>query len=324
MRGVAPLLLAADPIGMAAACFVAVTAVTMVGFGLATPRERDVNRRVAALAAVQGAPGGFAPRQQLLEQPFMRRVVAPAIAVLGKAGERLTPRSQVRLLSERLHQAGVYAPLALQGILAMRVMGVILAPLAWWLLAPFNPGAALIAAALIAMLGISGSGMFLAKMITNRREAIVRALPDALDLITSCVEAGISFDAALMRITSRDNDAGRELREELARYLSDMRMGRPRVEALRELSRRCGVQDLEGVVAALIQADQLGVGIGIVLRTQSVHLRMRRRQRAQESALKAPIKMLFPLVFFIFPAMFVVTLGPAVLRVIDTFARPGL
>lgn len=324
MRIVAPLLVSTDPLAMAAACFVAVTAVTMVGFALATPRERDVNRRIAALAAVQGAPGSYVPRQQLLDQPFVQRVVAPAVALLGSLGARLTPGAQVKLLSERLHQAGVYAPIALQALLAMRLLGVVLAPLAWWLLTPINPGLALIVAAAIALFGISGSGMILTRMIGQRREAIVTALPDALDLITSCVEAGISFDAALMRITSRDNDAGRELREELARYLSDVRMGRPRSDALRELSVRCGVQDLEGVVAALIQADQLGVGIGIVLRTQSIHLRTRRRQRAQEAALKAPIKMLFPLVFFIFPAMFVVTLGPAVLRVIDTFAKPGL
>ncbi|MNK81440.1 Bacterial type II secretion system protein F domain protein [compost metagenome] len=321
MMQVAPMVIGADPIMMAAACFVAVTSVTMVGFGLATPRERDVNRRIASLAAVQMAPGGYVPRQQLLDQPFVQRVLAPAIALLGKMGERLTPRAQITLLTDRLHQAGVYVPLALQAMLALRMLGVILAPLVWWLVTPLNPGAALIAAAMVGIFGLSGPGIFLGKMINQRREAIVSALPDALDLITACVEAGISFDAALMRITGRDNDAGRELREEFARYLSDIRMGRPRAEALRELSRRCGVADLEGVVAALIQADQLGVGIGIVLRTQSVHLRTRRRQRAQEAAMKAPIKMLFPLVFFIFPAMFVVTLGPAVLRVIDTFAK---
>ncbi len=321
MMLVAPMILAADPVVMAAACFVAVTSATMVGFGLSTSRERDVNRRIASLVAVQGATGGYMPRQQLLDQPFVQRVIAPAIGVLGKMGERLTPRSQITVLSDRLHQAGVYAPIALQGMLALRLLGVALAPLVWWLLTPFNPGAALIAAALIGILGLAGPGILLTKMIAARRDAIVRALPDALDLITSCVEAGISFDAALMRITGKDNDAGRELREEFARYLSDIRMGRPRAEALREMSMRCGVADLEGVVAALIQADQLGVGIGIVLRTQSVHLRTRRRQRAQEAAMKAPIKMLFPLVFFIFPAMFVVTLGPAVLRVIDTFAK---
>lgn len=323
MMRIFPLALAADPLMMAIACFVAVTAVTMVGFGLATPRERDVNRRIAALAAVQAGPGGFVPRQQLLDQPFVQRVIAPAIAVLGKVGERLTPRAQVMLLSERLHQAGIYAPIALQSMLTIRLLGVVSAPVVWWLVTPLNPGVALIAAAVVAILGISGPGILISKLITARRNALVAALPDALDLITSCVEAGLSFDAALMRITQRDHDSGRELREEFTRYLSDIRMGRPRAEALQELSRRCAVPDLEGVVAALIQADQLGVGIGLVLRTQSVHLRTRRRQRAQEAALKAPIKMLFPLVFFIFPAMFVVTLGPAVLRVIDTFAKTG-
>lgn len=323
MMLVAPMVLVSHPLVMAAACFVAVTAVTMVGFGLASPRERDVNRRIAALAAVQFTPGGYVPRQQLLDQPFMQRVVSPAIALLGGLGARFTPKAQVALLTEKLHQAGIYAPIGLQAMLALRLLGLILAPLLFWLIQPHNPGAALIGAAASGLLGLSFPNLILNRLITGRREAIVAALPDALDLITSCVEAGISFDAALMRITSRDNDAGRELREEFVRYLSDIRMGRPRAEALQELSRRCAVADLEGVVAALIQADQLGVGIAIVLRTQSVHLRTRRRQRAQEAAMKAPIKMLFPLVFFIFPAMFVVTLGPAVLRVIDTFSNKG-
>jgi len=100
-----------------------------------------------------------------------------------------------------------------------------------------------------------------------------------------------------------------------------VRVGRPRAEALQDLSRRCGVPDLEGVTAALVQADQLGVGVAQTLRTQSQHLRNKRRQRAQEQALKAPVKMLFPLVFFIFPTMFIVTLGPAVIRIIDTFSK---
>ncbi|MNY46529.1 Bacterial type II secretion system protein F domain protein [compost metagenome] len=147
----------------------------------------------------------------------------------------------------------------------------------------------------------------------------MRSLPDTLDLVTSSVEAGLSFDSSVLRIVGRESAHGQEIREELGRYMTDVRMGRTRAEALNDLSRRCGVNDLEGVVAALIQADHLGVGVGQVLRTQSLHLRNKRRQRAQEAAMKAPIKMLFPLVFFIFPAMFIVTLGPAILRIMDTF-----
>jgi tight adherence protein C len=142
-----------------------------------------------------------------------------------------------------------------------------------------------------------------------RRKQIQRGLPDAIDLLTISVEAGLGFDQALQRVTEKwDN----ELSKEFKRVLSESRVGKPKREALREMSNRCDVQDLNIFVASIIQAEQLGVSIGKVLGIQSEQMRVRRRQLAEEMAHKAPIKMIFPMVFLIFPSVYIVILGPAV------------
>lgn len=307
------------PLWTALASFMAVTAASLVGLSLSSAPERATRRR---LEAILSTPDGVAlPRTLLLEQPFIKRALLPGVSILAKMGESLTPVSQRDRLVSRLQQAGIYAPQGLQLLLASKAMALALAVLALWLLNPINQGMALVGGAAIALLGILGPEQWISIQIAERKDALVRALPDALDLLTASVEAGLSFDGAVLRMTARESAHGRELRTELGRYMTDVRMGRTRAEALHDLARRAGIADLEGVVAAVIQADQLGVGIGHVLRTQSVHLRHKRRQRAQEAALKAPVKMLFPLVFFIFPVMFVITLGPALMRIMDTFAE---
>lgn len=307
----------AQPIWTAAVSFLAVTATTLVALSLATPRERATMRRIDAIADAPGAPG--MPRAQLLDQPFFQRAVLPGLGAFAQLGARLTPKSQRERLVQRLQQAGLYGPYAIQAMLAFKALFLAVAVLAFWLLSGVNSGAAMMTGAIIALVGAMGPDQWITGRIKQRKDALVRSLPDTLDLVTSSVEAGLSFDGSVLRIVGRQSQHGHEIREELGRYMTDVRMGRTRPEALNDLSRRCGVSDLEGVVAALIQADHLGVGVGQVLRTQSLHLRNKRRQRAQETAMKAPIKMLFPLVFFIFPAMFIVTLGPAILRIMDTF-----
>lgn len=308
-----------NPLWTAIAAFTAVTAAALVGLSLATPAERATQRRLEAIAT----SGTELPsRARLLEQPFVQRAILPGVRALAALGERLTPGSQKVRMIERLQQAGIYSPYGVQALLAFKALMLGVAGLVLWLVGHLNPGAGMMAGALTAMIGVMGPEQWIAGRIRERKDALIRALPDTLDLVTSSVEAGLSFDGSVLRIVARASQFGAELREELGRYMSDVRMGRTRPEALNDLSRRCGVADLEGVSAALIQADQLGVGVAQVLRTQSLHLRNKRRQRAQEAALKAPIKMLFPLVFFIFPAMFIVTLGPAVIRIMDTFSKP--
>jgi len=166
------------------------------------------------------------------------------------------------------------------------------------------------------VLGPAVPYVWLSGRIRRRRTEIVRSLPNAFDLLTTCVEAGLGLDAALQRVAARASGA---FGEELARTLRELGMGRPRREALRGLADRTQVEDLELFVNALIQAEQMGSSIGEVLRVQSEQMRRRRRQRAEQQAHKAPVKMMLPLVTMIFPSLFVVILGPAAIQFTKAF-----
>jgi tight adherence protein C len=152
--------------------------------------------------------------------------------------------------------------------------------------------------------------------VKSRQKQVIKALPDSLDLVTTCVEAGLGLDAALARVAEKTEGP---FAEELQRMLRDVAMGKLRRDALTELHQRVGVDELTNFINSVIQAEQLGVGIAQVLRVQSDQLRTKRRQRAEKAAHEAPIKMLFPLVFFIFPAFLIVILGPAVIRIATNF-----
>jgi tight adherence protein C len=170
---------------------------------------------------------------------------------------------------------------------------------------------------LMAVFGFLMPTIWLGSRIRSRQDAIVKALPDALDLLTICVEAGLGFDSALSRITEKWEDV---LAMEFGRVIQEMALGKLRREALRDMANRMDVPDVSTFVAAIIQASQLGVSMAKVLRIQSDQMRMRRRQRAEEKAQQAPIKMLFPMAFLIFPALFIVLLGPSVIVIIESGA----
>jgi tight adherence protein C len=166
-------------------------------------------------------------------------------------------------------------------------------------------------------LGYMAPVYWLGSKMKKRKKAILRSLPDAIDLLTICVEAGLAFDGAVQRLVDKeDNDIAREFR----RFLNETRVGKPRRDALREMSARTGVPDVSQFIASIIQADQLGVSMSKVLRIQSDQMRIKRRQRAEEQAHRAPIIMIFPMVFLIFPAMYVVILGPSVHRFLAAFS----
>jgi Flp pilus assembly protein TadB len=157
---------------------------------------------------------------------------------------------------------------------------------------------------------------YISSKIESRKSIILKDLPYTLDLITVSVEAGLSFDGAMARVV---NNISGELCDEFAKALKEIRMGIQRKTALRNLSDRCDVKELSMLVTSLIQADDLGVSLGKVLRIESANLREHRKQIAREKAMKAPIKMLFPLIFFIFPSIFIIILGPAVIRIFGIF-----
>ncbi len=157
--------------------------------------------------------------------------------------------------------------------------------------------------------------LLLRQTIQRRQRAVLKALPDALDLLVICVEAGLGFENAMAKVNEKwDNELGRAF----GRVLQEIRLGKMRREALRDMAKRIEVPDLTSFVAAMVQADQLGVSIGKVLRIQADQMRLRRRQRAERLAHEAPIKMLFPMVFLIFPTIFLVLLGPSVLTIMGT------
>ncbi|MCS6842353.1 MAG: type II secretion system F family protein [Roseiflexus sp.] len=258
-----------------------------------------------------------------LQQPFTQRVLVPLItSILAKLGQ-YGPKQSAERLRISLAQAGNpgnLTPLQFSGIrLALAVILFIVVG-AVTFLQGMETAQALMYTAIGAAMGYLLPGIWLGQQIKKRKKAIVKALPDALDLLCICVEAGLSFDQAMQRLTEKWDDP---LSKEFKRVLNDTRLGRPRREAMKDMIDRCGVDDVQTFIGAVIQAEQLGVSIGRILRIQSDQMRIRRRQRAEEEAHKAPIKMLFPMVFLIFPALFIVILGPAVPRIIRSLGGLG-
>ena len=261
--------------------------------------------------------------QQFLEEAefrpsFFERVVTPVLRKLVSAAGRLVPQRNVERLRRDLIAAGNPYGLSVTDFLGIKFLAALAAG---YLMLPLSRDASagrmrLLGFALIP-LGFYLPNLWLRRRISARKTEIVRALPDALDMLTVCVDAGLGFDAALLKIGEKWQNA---LATEFARAVVEMRVGMTRREALRNLVARCDVPDLSNFVAVLIQADELGLSIAKILHVQSQQLRMRRRQRAEQLARQAPIKMLFPLVFLIFPAMFAVIFGPTVPVFIEMFS----
>lgn len=176
---------------------------------------------------------------------------------------------------------------------------------------------ALLAIVAMGMLGIAAPQIWLKGRITRRQQQMARELPDAFDLIVVSVEAGLGLEAAMARVA----DMAGELHGEMRRALADMNLGLSRRQALQQMAARVRLAPLRVLVSAILQADRTGMSVGAVLRAQAAHLRTQRRQHAEERAMQAPLKMLFPLVFFIFPSLFVVVLGPGILTLLDTLGN---
>ena len=257
-----------------------------------------------------------------LQQPFHQRVLIPAfksiLATLGKYG----PKQSAERLKVNLQMAGNPGGITPAMFVGLRVVLAIVLGLVITLVTfqtmPFLQ--ALMYSAIGFILGYMLPVMWLGRQIANRKRAIQKALPDALDLLCISVEAGLAFDLALQRVAAKWDD---ELSREFKRVLSDVRLGRTRREALKDLAQRTGVEDVQTFTSAVIQADQLGVSMSKILRIQADQMRIRRRQRAEALAQQAPVKMLFPMVFLIFPALFVVILGPAVPRLMTSLGGLG-
>lgn len=250
------------------------------------------------------------------EKPVTEGLVARVGRAAARLALRFLPREMVRRVEERLTRAGRPAtPLA---FVAIKAGGTALA-LAYGVMVATTAGEP--RQAIPAVLALFGGSLLLPEMwlsshVSKRRRNILKSLPDVMDLLCVSVEAGLSFDGAFQRVAEKFSGA---VAQEFKEYLKEVRLGTTRPEALRNLGMRTGVPELRTFTAALVQAEQLGVGIARVLRVQSEQMREHRRQRAEEQAMKIPIKILFPMVIFIFPAIFVVVLGPAVISMMKAF-----
>ncbi|GAB4526534.1 MAG: type II secretion system F family protein [Anaerolineae bacterium] len=253
-----------------------------------------------------------------LSQPFSQRVVRPILEAIAGFITRFAPANALESATHQLELAGRpnnWGPTEFFGVRALA--SFMLAVLAFLLLTvsgrPFTTR--LMATLIGLVLGYLLPALWLRSKIRRRQDEVVKALPDALDLLTICVEAGLGFDAAMAKVAEKwDN----ELAKAFNRVIQEIRLGKLRREALREMDHNLEVPDITSFVAAVIQADQLGVSMAKVMRIQSEQMRIKRRQRAEEKAHQAPVKMLFPLVFLIFPAIYIVLLGPAVLVVMHS------
>ncbi len=258
-----------------------------------------------------------------LELPISERIIKPAVQALLAAFGKMSPSKNAAKIKQNLEQAGNPSNLTPNMFVGMRaavgLMGLGVGYfLAFIMAMPLMNQ--IMYCVIGGAIGYVFPGIWLGQKIKKRKHSILKSMPDALDLLTISVEAGLGFDLALQRVADKwDN----ELSKEFNRVLSDTRLGTPRRDAMRMMADRCGVEDLTNFVQAIIQAEQLGVSIGKILKVQSEQMRIRRRQRAEELAHQAPIKMLFPMAFLIFPSILVVILGPALPRLLGASALGG-
>jgi len=256
-----------------------------------------------------------------LEQPFTQRVILPLARALGTIALRFTPQSALQQAQRNLTLAGRPGGLDASVYVAIRFVMAIVLGLGMFALVRGSSNETLRSNALLLLIVFGVLGYFLPELwlrskINKRKEEILKAMPDALDLLTICVGAGLGFDAAMNKVVEKwDN----ELAFEFGRVLREVQLGKTRREALRDMADRVDVPEMTSFVAAIIQSEQLGVSLGKVLQIQADNMRIKRRQRAEEAAQKAPVKMLFPLVFLVMPALFLVLLGPAVMIVVQMF-----
>jgi tight adherence protein C len=261
------------------------------------------------------------PMGRPMEPTFSERVLAPALRnVLNRLGS-LTPNRNVDKLGRRLESAGRPYDLTILNFLGVKFIAALVFAVAGFALFVValhqTPTMGLLLAVVFGILGFYLPELWLSSTIRTRQRLIVRALPDALDMIVVCTEAGQSFDQAMRRVSEHWHNP---LTDEFMRILAEIAFGRTRHEALLSASQRIQLNEVSNLMSSIIQADLLGVSTAKVLRVQADQLRTIRRQRAEELAHQASIKMLFPLVFLVFPAMLAVLLGPAIPLIMETFS----
>jgi tight adherence protein C len=305
-----PLPLVVAGIGLAVAL--------VIWFVGAQAEEKAVVR--ASLRQLEGYEVENVRDQELLT-PLKDRAVKPVVEGLTGLGRRFTPSGYVDQVKLKLVRAGNQSADAADRFLAIRVITVALVPVLFLVNYLVNPLglSGLLHHAIFGVFALGlvlGPDAILDRKVEERQYEIRRALPDILDLLVISVEAGLGFEQALDRVVLA---VPGPLSQEFSRMLGETRAGSTRQDAMRALDERTDTPEIRSFVLAILQADTFGVSIGRVLRTQADEMRVKRRQLAQERAQKAPVKMLVPMVFCVFPALFVVVLGPAILNIAENF-----
>ena len=293
-----------------------IVAIIVVLVGMQMPEYEDpIQARLAELSVGDEI---LTLEELELSQTFAQRIIIPLFNKIGEIAQRFTPQATLEAARKRIEMAG--NPMQMNPAFFLMMRFVVAAFFGGLLLTIFTMSGrdmvqGLGLSSLFMLLGFLFPNMWLSGRIAARQKAVFRAMPDALDLLTISVEAGLGFDAAMAKVHEKwDND----LSLEFGRVIQEIRLGKLRRDALRDMSERLGVAEMTSFVAAVIQSEQLGVSMAKVLRIQSDQMRVRRRQMAEEEAHKAPIKMVFPIALLIFPSILIILLGPAAMLLLSS------
>jgi tight adherence protein C len=309
------VLMLVGVLGVFVGIFLALSAI-----GVFTNETRGVSKSLAVIEAFSTAPQAM---KDELDPGFQARVLNPFLDRLVGTGRRLTPTDYTERILMKLNVAGNPPGWTVDRVVSLKVVGIgagLVGGLLLGLVLHKGGTVTLGFSALGTVLGYFAPNLYLYQKGHDRSALIQRALPDALDLLTISVEAGLAFDAALAQVAR--NTEG-PLAGEFARVLQEMQIGLGRANALRALGDRSNLPDMRSFCSAMVQADAFGIPIGQVLRVQANEIRVKRRQRAEEAAQKIPVKIMIPLVLFILPSLFIAVLGPAIINLVGVFGSGG-
>lgn len=294
-------------------------ALVVVGMRTASAAEGEEDPLMARLAEFSERGETVSLEDLELSQPFSERIIIPILRAIGDLSARFTPQKLIEQTELKMELAGNPVRIDAATFLASRFVVAVLfggfltlifviSPPAW------SMGRRILVVLLFTVLGFAFPQLWLQSKIDRRQDEIRKAMPDALDLLTICVEAGLGFDAAMSKVSEKWEN---QLSLGFARAIREIQLGKTRREALRVMSERMGIPEMTSFIAAVIQSEMLGVSMAKVLRIQSDQMRMKRRQRAEEAAHQAPIKMLIPMVVFIFPTIMIILMVPAAFQIIN-------
>jgi tight adherence protein C len=297
---------------------VILVAVVMIVIGLRDAGDGDpMQERLAEYAA----RGEIADLEEIeLSQPIAVRIIYPIARKLGELALRFTPQNAIQQTTKKLERAGGPGGMDATVFWALRIAGLSLGALLFFVatIAPegsFLKGRGLMIGIPAAVMGFFLPELWLQGRISKRQNDVRKALPDALDLLTICVEAGLGFDAAMSKVYEKWENV---VAMSFGRVIREIQLGKLRRDALKDMAERLGVPEMTSFIAAVIQSEQLGVSLARVLRIQADQMRIKRRQIAEEAAAKAPIKMLIPMAILIFPSICIVLMTPAVLMLMQS------